>query len=70
MKIVQDPDTGAAKFTFSAKEIKTIKKKKELTFSVDATSKLSQILVHVGIKMQEGLPPEKQNIVDDANNIL
>jgi|TARA_R100000149_G_C5815176_1_gene96792 hypothetical protein len=70
MKIVQDPDTGAAKFTFSAKEIKIIKKKKELVFSVDDTSKLCQILVHVGIKMQEGLPPEKQNIVKDANNIL
>ena len=70
MKIVQDPDTCAAKFTFSTKEIKIIKKKKELVFSVDDTSKLCQILVHVGIKMQEGLPPEKQNIVDDANNIL
>ena len=70
MKIVQDPNTGAAKFTFTAKETKTIKKKKELVFSVDDTSKLCQILVHVGIKMQEGLPPEKQNIVDDANNIL
>lgn len=70
MKIVQDPNTGAAKFTFSKKEIKTIQKKKELVFSVDDTSQLCQILVHVGIKMQEGLPPEKQNIRDDANDII
>jgi|TARA_R100001015_G_C4632892_1_gene197068 hypothetical protein len=70
MKIVQDPQTGAAKFTFSEKEIKIIKKKKELVFSVDDTSQLCQILVHTGIKMQEGLPPEKQNIRDDANDII